>query len=345
MLARIVSEYEKERTLRAGEDYAHESPSDIAVADSAEADDFDNPWKAAIERHFSSFLHFFFPAAHAEIDWTHAPVWLDQELRNVARDAKPGKRIVDKLAHIKRTDGEPAWVYIHLEIQGQQQENFSKRMFVYHYRLYDRYEQPIASLALLTDDHPRWRPERFGYRSLGCELALDYPVAKLTDWVRSEHKLADDHNPFALLTLAHLATRATRHDPSARKQEKWQLLKQLYRKGWTAQEVLDFYQVLDWMMRLPKELEQQLRQDVRTLEGELAMRYVTSFERLAMEEGIQQGQSRMLTRILARRFGTLPPWAEKKLMKASTEELECWLDSALEADSLPAALGAPADSH
>lgn len=328
---------------------ANESTSDIICSESLGADDYDNPWKAAIERHFSSFLHFFFPAAHAEIDWTHTPAFLDQELRIVARDAKPGKRIVDKLAHVKRRDGEPAWVYIHLEVQGHQQENFARRMFVYHYRLFDRYEQPIASLALLTDDQPRWRPEHFGYRSLGCELALNYPVAKLTDWVGSEHRLADDRNPFALLTLAHLATRATRHDPVARKAEKWQLLKHLYRKGWAAQEVLDFYQVLDWMMRLPKELEQQLRQDVNTLEGEMTMRYVTSFERLAMEEGmekgIQQGQSRLLMRILARRFGELPPWAEEKLTKASATELESWLDSALDAGSLPAVLGMPADPH
>lgn len=329
------------------------SDNDIASSESPEVDDFDNPWKAAIERHFSSFLHFFFPAAHAEIDWTHPPLFLDQELYKVARDAKPEKRIVDKLAHVRRIDGEPAWVYIHLEIQGQQQENFARRMFVYHYRLYDRYEQPIASLALLTDDQPRWRPERFGYRSLGCELALNYPVAKLTDWVGSEEHLADDHNPFALLTLAHLATRATRRDPVARKEEKWQLLKHLYRKGWTPQEVQDFYQLLDWMMRLPKELEHQLRQDVNTLEGEITMRYVTSFEKLAMEEGmakgiekgIQQGQSRLLMRILARRFGALPPWAEAKLSQASAEELENWLDTALEADSLPTVLGMPDSTH
>lgn len=340
----------------------HAAASDSVIIDGPEADDYDNPWKDAIEKYLSSFLHFFFPAAHAEIDWAHPPTFLDQELRILARDAGSGKRIVDKLARVKRIDGEPAWVYIHLEVQGQQQEHFSKRMFVYHYRLFDRYQQPIASLALLTDDQPRWRPDRFVYRALGCGLSLTYPVAKLTDWAGSEDKLADSRNPFALLTRAHLATRATRHDPKARKAAKWQLLKYLYEHAWAPQEVIDFYQVLDWMMRLPKELEQQLRQDVSALEGELTMRYVTSFERLAMEEGmekglekgleqgleqglekgiqegIQVGQSRLLMRILTRRFGELPPWAITRLRQASAEELDNWLDRTLDAASLQAAL-------
>ncbi len=328
------------------------APGSVIIG-SREADDYDNPWKEAIEKYLSSFLHFFFPAAHADIDWTHPPTFLDQELRGIARDAGSGKRVVDKLARVKRIDGEPAWIYIHLEVQGQQQEHFSKRMFVYHYRLFDRYQQPIASLALLTDDQPRWRPDSFGYRALGCNMELTYPVAKLTDWAGSEDRLADSRNPFALLTRAHLAARATRHDPESRKAAKWQLLKYLHKNGWAPQEVNDFYQVLDWMMRLPKNLEQQLRQDVATLEGELTMRYVTSFERLAMEEGmekgmqkgLQEGQSKLLMRILTRRFGELPSWAIEKLRQASPAELDGWLDKTLDADTLPDALDTKNGQH
>ncbi len=336
-------------------------------------DDYDNPWKEAIEAHFSSFLSFFFPEAHQEIDWRQAPVFLDQELRVVARDAESGNRIIDKLARVSRINGETGWVYIHLEVQGQRQDKFAERMFVYHYRLFDRYQQPIASLALLTDDQPRWRPASYGYRALGCELSLSYPVAKLTDWAGSEQRLEDHVNPFALLTLAHLATRATRQDPSARKDAKWQLLKHLARRGWDRQQVIDFYRVLDWMMRLPKELEQQLRQDLDELEGEMAMRYVTAFETLAMEkgleqglqqgiqqgiekgiqkgmqqgldEGIQQGEARLLMRLLTRRFGKLPAWAEARLSGASAAQLEGWLDAALAADSLEAVLGNPNEHH
>ena len=49
-------------------------------------DDYDSPWKEAIERYFPDFMHFYFPAAHARIDWNQPYLFLDQELRSVVHD-------------------------------------------------------------------------------------------------------------------------------------------------------------------------------------------------------------------------------------------------------------------
>lgn len=46
------------------------------------------------------------------------------------------------------------------------------------------------------------------------------------------------------------------------------------------------------MMDLPRELEKQFRARLETFEQEQAMPYVTSIERLAKEEGIEEGLSR-----------------------------------------------------
>ena len=43
------------------------------------------------------------------------------------------------------------------------------------------------------------------------------------------------------------------------------------------------------MMRLPESLEQKPWQDIKTIEGETKVRYVTSVERRATERGKQQG--------------------------------------------------------
>ena len=58
-------------------------------------DHYDSPWKSAIERYFPEFMEFYFPAAHAEIDWSKDHVFLDQELQAVVQDAELGKRFVD----------------------------------------------------------------------------------------------------------------------------------------------------------------------------------------------------------------------------------------------------------
>ena len=62
-----------------------------------------------------------------------------------------------------------------LEVQGSAQAEFAERMFVYHYRLFDRYRQPVASLALLADTTASWRPTQFGYQALGCSDRVELP--------------------------------------------------------------------------------------------------------------------------------------------------------------------------
>ncbi len=70
--------------------------------------------------------------------WEQGFEFLDQELRQVVRDAELGKRFVDKLVKIYRTGGEETWILIHLEIQSQYEAGFAERIYVYNYRIYDR---------------------------------------------------------------------------------------------------------------------------------------------------------------------------------------------------------------
>jgi len=50
---------------------------------------------------------------------------------------------------------------IHLEVQGEPEDVFPQRMFVYSYRTYDKYQKQIASCAILTDPDPDWRPDHW----------------------------------------------------------------------------------------------------------------------------------------------------------------------------------------
>jgi len=54
--------------------------------------DYDSPWKEALERFFEPFMAFFFPAAHAGIDWSRGYTFKDKELQRVVRDADLGRR-------------------------------------------------------------------------------------------------------------------------------------------------------------------------------------------------------------------------------------------------------------
>ncbi len=52
------------------------------------------------------------------------------------------------------------------------------------------------------------------------------------------------------------------------------------------------------------------------------------------QEGRQAGEAMVLRRLLTRRFGPLPPWADDRLALAGEAELESWTDRVLEANSL-----------
>lgn len=138
----------------------------------------------------------------------------------------------------------------------------------------------------------------------------------------------------ALVTAAHLLTQRTRKDVEARYTAKWRLAKLLYEKDWGKQQIIDLFAIIDWLMNLPPDLEKQLWTSISELERNVKMRYVTSVERIGIEQGIEQGEMILLRRMLTKRFGELPQEIEIRLSQASIADLELWGDRILEAQTL-----------
>jgi hypothetical protein len=301
-------------------------------------DDYDTPWKDVVTDHFPEFMAFYFPVAHAAIDWSRPHDFLDQELAALSRDAELGKRLADKLVRVHLHSGGEQWVLVHLEVQGWRDSGFAERIFVYHYRVYDRYQRPVGSMAVLADDSTCWRPSSFAYRLLGCEMRLDFPMAKLMDYAGRMEALLVDANPFALVTAAHLLTRQTTHRPHRRRMAKWRLTKLLYQRDWDRQRIINLYRMIDWMMRLPASLDSRIRQGILQLERRGIMPYISSIERIGMEigrkEGLQEGRAELLAALLRKRFGPLDVVVAQRLARADPEQLAVWALNFVDAGSL-----------
>lgn len=268
-------------------------------------DDYDSPWKEVLERYFPAFLAWFFPAAHADIAWEHGYRFLDKELQKVVRDAKLGRRWADKLVQVTTRDGGEDWLLVHVEVQGQREADFARRMFSYNYRLFDRYARPVVSLAVLGEGQGETAGQ-FGYGRWGGETRFTFPVVCLNDYRDRQAEMMRSANPFAVVVQAHLQARATAGDPARRYQGKLQLIRSLYRRGWARQDVLELFRVIDWLLQLPAALENQLWAEVQDHEEATQMRYVTSVERIGMQKGMEKGmesERRMLSRMVRRRFG------------------------------------------
>lgn len=251
--------------------------------------DFDSPWKQILEDYFTEFVTFFFPSIHQNIDWEKGYEFLDTELQKVVHDAELGKRYADRLVKVWKQDGEECWVLIHIEVQQGREAQFSERMYVYNYRLRDRYDRPIVSLAILTDENQTWRPHTFESGLWGCEVNFRFPIVKLIDYGKDWQALEESRNPFSTVVMAHLKALETRNNSEKRQDWKFRLSRRLYEKSYDRQDILNLFRFIDWIIRLPEDLEIRFREALETFEQEREMPYITSIERLAKQEGRQEG--------------------------------------------------------
>jgi hypothetical protein len=301
-------------------------------------DDYDSPWKDALTRYFPEFVAFYFPEAHEQIDWTAPCVFLEQELAQVTRDAHIGCRRVDKLVRVTRVDGADECVFVHVDVQGHYDKEFAERVFVYNYRIYDRYRRPVASLAVLADGSAHWKPDSFGYQLFGCEMGIRFPYVKLNDYAGRLPELLREQNVFGLVTAAHLLTQQTKGRHVKRHAVKWYLARRLYERDWDKQRIIDLFNIIDWMMQIPPSLQAQLVRDIAKLERKKGMPYMSSFERMGLERGRKEGRQEALSALVAmqlgKRFGPLPAPVKDRLAHATAAELQAWGEAVLDSPTL-----------
>jgi hypothetical protein len=251
---------------------------------------YDESWKEALNEYFESFLIFFFPEVHQLIDWTQTPRSLDKELQEITASSATEKRIADKLYQVWLLDKRVIWILIHIEIQSQYEVDFGERMYIYNYRSFDLYHKPVVSLAVLGDESNKWRPNTYSYAIGGCEVSLKFPIAKLLDYESRWQELETNTNPFAIIVMAHLKTKATTGNLSEREQWKWTLIRGLYERGLNKEQIVKLFKIIDMMMTLPEQLQQKLVKKINSFEEERKMPFISPTEQMAIERGKEIGK-------------------------------------------------------
>ncbi|MFB1490856.1 hypothetical protein [Thiocapsa sp. C4-3m] len=297
--------------------------------------DHDSPWKEALEGYFPEFLALLFPRIHAGIDWSRGHRFLDKEFQQIVRDADIGRRYADKLVGLHRLDGQPAWVLVHVEVQGEPETAFAERMFVYNHKIRDAHGVPVASLAVLADTDPRFRPEHYSDDLWGCSITFRFPMVKLIDWDTPERwpALEVSDNPFALVVMAQIRAKATK-DAETRKAWKFRLIRLMYDRGYARKDILELFRVIDWMIQLPGTLETAFRQEIFTYEESKQMPYVTTVERAGIEKGYRQGEADLLLWLIENKFGADSAEAlRERIEAADNDSLRRWSVRILTADT------------
>jgi hypothetical protein len=172
--------------------------------------DYDGLWKKLINELFEEFVLFFAADLFEEIDFLREPEFLQQELFQEIIQEKKGKQVADQVVKVFLKNGKEKWILIHIEVQGDRDLDFSKRMFQYYYRIFDKYDQDIVAIALLTDASKNFRPNMYHRSTHGTELTYKYNIYKFTD--QDESELMKSANPFAMAVLAGKYANVTKSD-------------------------------------------------------------------------------------------------------------------------------------
>jgi hypothetical protein len=126
------------------------------VSSAGDKNDFDSPWKEALEKFLRPFLALCLPTIEAGIDWSQEVVFLDKELQSLQHDAESGRQYVDKLIRVSARDGSESCILMHVEVQAQADTRLPERLYDYHQRLDQIYRRPVVS----------WRCWPMGIRSI-----------------------------------------------------------------------------------------------------------------------------------------------------------------------------------
>jgi len=160
----------------------------------------DSLWKAILEDLFADFLRFFFTDADNIFDMKKGFTYLDKEMAQIAVDGEPeSPKYVDKLVKVYTRGGSEQWVLVHVEVQGYVDKHFEERMYMYNYRIFDRYRQQITAVALLTDKDKQFHPAEYRSEFLGTSIRYSFNSYKII--AQEEAALLQSSNPFAFVVL------------------------------------------------------------------------------------------------------------------------------------------------
>jgi len=153
-------------------------------------------WKLIIEKFFPAFLEFFFPEHIKTLDLDKGFEFLDKELVEIRPKSKGNQRYMDKLAKVYTREGNEEWILVHLEVQGYYDVTFEERMFIYYYRVFDKFQKRITALAILTNDESD-HPTQYHTSFMGTELTYKFNTYKLAE--KTPEDFANSNNPFAII--------------------------------------------------------------------------------------------------------------------------------------------------
>nr|WP_199330662.1 DUF4351 domain-containing protein [Microcoleus sp. FACHB-68] len=286
--------------------------------------DHDRLFKELLSTFFVEFLELFFPEVIAYLD-SNSLETVDKE---IFTDVTAGEQYEADLVMKARFREQESFFLIHVENQASKQSEFSRRMFRYFARLYEKFGLPVYPIALFSYDAPQ-RPEPNFHRVEFPDkvvLEFNYGVIQLNrlnwrDFLRHQNPVAS-----ALMAKMNIA-------PADRPRVKAECLRLLATLRLDRARMQLISGFIDTYLRLNAEEREIFRAEIGSIEPEEreeVMQIVTSWMEEGIQQGLQQGlqQGRqegelaLIMRLLNRRLGTVELQLQERIQQLSISQLE-----------------------
>jgi predicted transposase/invertase (TIGR01784 family) len=258
--------------------------------------DHDRLFKELLSTFFMEFLELFIPDLAQTID-PDSIRFLQQEY---FVDLTSGEeKIIDLLVEVRQAGEEMAFL-VHLEAQASPEANFTRRMFFYFARLYQKYLQRVYPIVVFSFDEP--------YREEPHQHRLEFPHLKVLEFNFASIQLnrlnwrdfLQQTNPVAAALMSKM--RITPADRPRVKAECLRLLVTLRLDPARTRLISGF---VDTYLRLNQQEEQVFQEEIDRLEvseQESVMQIVTSWMEQGLEQGRQEVKATIAQRMLAEKL-------------------------------------------
>ncbi len=109
-------------------------------------------------------------------------------------------------------------------------------MFTYFYRVLDRFEEEVASIAIFIDDDRNYQPNVYEYNFLDTSIIFRYKTYKVIE--QNVAALENSDNPFAMVVLVVLlALQKAELGEEGLLRLSLDLVKRLYKKGFSKDKI------------------------------------------------------------------------------------------------------------
>ena len=285
--------------------------------------DHDQLFKKLLREFFSEFIELFLPQVAVYLN-TSEIKFLDKEI--FAALSSRDKRTADLVAQVKFKNTATHFL-VHIEPESARRKRrgaFARRMFDYFAMLTRQSRLPVYPIALLSYDSPRDAESEVFSVAFPDKQILEFrfTIIQLNrlnwrDYLRHDNPVAS-----ALMVKMGFA-------PEERVEVKKECLRMIARLRLDRERSIFLSNFIDTYLQLNAKEEEQFRAEVENLpeqEKEKSMELMGSWERrereIGLQEGLQQGELRLVLRLLEQRIGAVSKRAITSIKRLPLEQLE-----------------------